>query len=300
MDTLAARFEAYASRRRSRRTRARRGGPDRRVRPRRGMAAAGDALQGIRESSAPESTSDGPSRRWPAACAAATGSGSRAGEHRRPAAQPGGRPRGRAASRDRQRADRLRLRCRRAAAGCRGHARSTRRPGREPTRSRGALGSAIAESLPADSSVPAWWRLVRAWQWLLVAAAVAGLGWLGAIVVSDQLSLLPWVAAAIVSPLLLGWLTSPACMSMVMRAAGRERARAEQGMRSRVVRLRASSCWPRWSRSCPSTTGSARAEDRPRPRLRPGARPGDPRGTGLPPFAAHVRDSGIPDRAEPS
>jgi hypothetical protein len=99
----------------------------------------------------------------------------------------------------------------------------------------GALGSAIAAALPGGDGVPAWWRLVRAWHWLLIAAAVAALGWLGAIAASDQLGLLPWVAAAIVALLLLGWLTSSGCMNMVLLAAERERARAEQDMRSRVA-----------------------------------------------------------------
>jgi energy-coupling factor transporter ATP-binding protein EcfA2 len=99
----------------------------------------------------------------------------------------------------------------------------------------GALGSAIAPALPGGNGVPAWWRLIRAWHWLLIAAAVAGLGWLGAIAGSDHRSLLPWVAAAIVALLLLGWLTSSGCMNMVLLAAERERARAEQGMRSRVA-----------------------------------------------------------------
>jgi energy-coupling factor transporter ATP-binding protein EcfA2 len=101
----------------------------------------------------------------------------------------------------------------------------------------GALGSAIAAALPGGDDVPAWWRLVRAWHWLLIAAAVAGLGWLGAILASGPLSMLPWVALGIVALLLLGWLTSSGCMHMVLLAAGRERARAEQDMRSRVAEV---------------------------------------------------------------
>ena len=83
--------------------------------------------------------------------------------------------------------------------------------------------------------MPAWWRLARAWQWALIAAAAAGLGWLGAVVVSDRLSLLPWAAGAVVAPLLLGWLTSSASMRTVMLAAERERAQAEQDIRSGVA-----------------------------------------------------------------
>lgn len=101
----------------------------------------------------------------------------------------------------------------------------------------GALGSAIAAVLPGGDSVPVWWRLVRAWHWLLIAAAAAGLGWLIAMLASDQLSLLPWVAAAIVALLLLGWFTSSGCMNLVLLAAERERARAEQDMRSRAAQV---------------------------------------------------------------
>jgi GTP-binding protein EngB required for normal cell division len=115
----------------------------------------------------------------------------------------------------------------------------------------GALGEAIVESLPTDGGVPAWWRLVRAWQWVLIGAVVAGLAWIGAIIafaefhvdrqvtspLLDQASLLPWVGAVIVALLLLGWLTSAGCMNMIMLAADRERGRAEQGMRSRVAKV---------------------------------------------------------------
>jgi energy-coupling factor transporter ATP-binding protein EcfA2 len=99
----------------------------------------------------------------------------------------------------------------------------------------GALGSAIAAAQPRGDGVPAWWRLVRAWQWLLITAAVACLGWLGATAASDQPGLLPWLAAAIVALLLLGWLTSSGCMNMALLAAERERARVEQDMRARVA-----------------------------------------------------------------
>jgi GTP-binding protein EngB required for normal cell division len=112
----------------------------------------------------------------------------------------------------------------------------------------GALGSAIAESLPADTDVPGWWRLVRAWQWLLVAAVVAGVAWMGAIVafgafhadrsvsspLLDELGLLPWVAAVIVALLLLGWLTASGCMNMVMLAAEKERIRVQETIRARI------------------------------------------------------------------
>jgi GTP-binding protein EngB required for normal cell division len=113
----------------------------------------------------------------------------------------------------------------------------------------GELGAAIVESLPADGEVPLWWRMVRIWQWGLIAAILACAAWLGAIVafaaghvdqgvsspLLGKLSLLPWAGAVIVAMLLLGWLTSSGCMNMVMLAAGKERQRVEQAMRSRIA-----------------------------------------------------------------
>jgi GTP-binding protein EngB required for normal cell division len=113
----------------------------------------------------------------------------------------------------------------------------------------GELGAAIVESLPADGEVPLWWRVVRIWQWGLIAAILACVAWLGAIVafaaghvdqgvsspLLDKLSLLPWVGVVIAAMLLLGWLTSSGCMNMVMLAADKERQRVEQGMRSRIA-----------------------------------------------------------------
>ncbi|HEY3733819.1 MAG TPA: ABC transporter [Streptosporangiaceae bacterium] len=111
-----------------------------------------------------------------------------------------------------------------------------------------ALGTAIGESLPAEIRVPAWWRLVRAWQWLLIATMVAGVAWMGAILafggfgvdrqvsspLLDQLTLLPWVVAVIVALLLLGWLTASGGMNLVMLSADKERAQVEEVMRSRI------------------------------------------------------------------
>src|SRR5260370_23924270 len=42
------------------------------------------------------------------------------------------------------------------------------------------LAGVLKESIPAVNRIPGWWRLVRAWQWALIAVAVAGLVWLGA------------------------------------------------------------------------------------------------------------------------
>ncbi|MGD0925568.1 MAG: YfjP family GTPase [Streptosporangiaceae bacterium] len=111
----------------------------------------------------------------------------------------------------------------------------------------GALGAAIGESLPEENSVEPWWRLVAAWQGLLLGCVVAGLAWMVALLVigvfhavhraaavfSDA-ALLPWVAILIAAILALGWLTASGCMSMVSAAALRERSRVEAQMRSRM------------------------------------------------------------------
>jgi len=112
----------------------------------------------------------------------------------------------------------------------------------------GALGAAVKAALPAESAAPGWWRLVWAWQWILVAAVAAGVVWMGLIVaygmfhvvhqspspLLDDVTLLPWVAVMIVAILLLGWLTASGCQNMVMLTADRERERAEHAMRSSV------------------------------------------------------------------
>jgi hypothetical protein len=93
--------------------------------------------------------------------------------------------------------------------------------------------------------VPAWWRLVTAWQWLLAVLAVAGVGWAAAIGIGHaagrssgllgDLSLIPWLLLIAVAMLLLGYLTAAGCRNMVVVAADKEREAGEQAMRDRVV-----------------------------------------------------------------
>jgi GTP-binding protein EngB required for normal cell division len=107
------------------------------------------------------------------------------------------------------------------------------------------LGAAIARALPEDNSVVPWWRLVAAWQGLLLGVAAAGLAWIGvllavgvfhasrhAALMFSDVTLLPWVALMVAAVLLLGWLTATGCMTLVLRAAEREREQAEQSMRA--------------------------------------------------------------------
>jgi GTP-binding protein EngB required for normal cell division len=113
-----------------------------------------------------------------------------------------------------------------------------------------ALGEAVGAALPAENSAAGWWRLVAAWQGLLLGAAVAGLAWLVTLLVAgvfqaarhpvtlfSNVHLMPWVAVMVVAILALGWLTAIGCMSLVDRTADRERERAERQMRSGIAEV---------------------------------------------------------------
>ncbi len=113
----------------------------------------------------------------------------------------------------------------------------------------GAIGAAIGESLPVENEIAGWWRLVGAWQGLLLGCVIVGVAWLGVIVafgvfhaggqvpsrLFDDVSLLPWIGLMIAAILLLGWLTTSGCMNLVRVAAEREQERVEAAMRSRMA-----------------------------------------------------------------
>jgi GTP-binding protein EngB required for normal cell division len=110
----------------------------------------------------------------------------------------------------------------------------------------GALGRAIAGALPAENSAALWWRLVAVWQGLLLGGAVAGLAWLVLLIVAgifgalqhatfSNVALLPWIVVMVAAILLLGWLTASGCMTLVARAADREREQAERRMRTEIA-----------------------------------------------------------------
>lgn len=114
----------------------------------------------------------------------------------------------------------------------------------------GALASALKDSIPAANRVPGWWRFVRVWQWSLLAVALAGLAWFGAVLafglfhvgheaspLLDDPTLLPWIGLMITAILLLGWLTSSGCQNMVTLAAERRRDRITDVMRSRIAEV---------------------------------------------------------------
>jgi GTP-binding protein EngB required for normal cell division len=111
-----------------------------------------------------------------------------------------------------------------------------------------ALGVAISESLPAENTVTPWWRMVAAWQGLLLGCAAIGLAWMVAILVLGVFRvaphapaifrdpvLLPWIALMIAAILVLGWLTASGCLTLVATAAIRERDSIDGEMRSRMT-----------------------------------------------------------------
>jgi hypothetical protein len=110
------------------------------------------------------------------------------------------------------------------------------------------LGGALKESIPEVNRLPSWWRLVRVWQWALIAVAAAGLAWLGALIafgvldisrqstpLLDDPTLIPWVCVMIAAILLLGWLTSAGCQNVVSLAAERQRDRIAGLIRGRIA-----------------------------------------------------------------
>jgi GTP-binding protein EngB required for normal cell division len=109
----------------------------------------------------------------------------------------------------------------------------------------GTIAASIGTESSLRAAVPAWWRLIAAWQWLLGGTAVAGVAWSVAIAIGHQakassallsdVSIIPWLLVMAVAVLLLGWLTASGCHSMALAAAEREQSRALQDMREQVA-----------------------------------------------------------------
>ncbi|MFI6504564.1 ABC transporter [Nonomuraea typhae] len=108
-----------------------------------------------------------------------------------------------------------------------------------------ALTEELAEIAPQLDRVPGWWRALKAWQYVLVAAFVLGLVWLGAglafgsrlpsaLAVVGDTAALPWVGVMMASVLGLGALSAVASRNFVVLGASRERERLEREMRRRV------------------------------------------------------------------
>ncbi|HYZ57271.1 MAG TPA: GTPase [Streptosporangiaceae bacterium] len=114
---------------------------------------------------------------------------------------------------------------------------------------RGALSAAISESMPAQGKVPGWWRLIWAWQWLLVALVIAGICWMGVTVavgvfhamgqrppsLLGNVALIPWLGVMVVAMFLLGWLTASGSQNVVMLSADRERERMAATTQAHIV-----------------------------------------------------------------
>lgn len=129
-------------------------------------------------------------------------------------------------------------------------ARTTREAVRSKARDiPAALGAAMKESLPTVNRLPGWWRLVRVWQWLLIAGVIGGLAWVGAVLafgafhagglspgpLLGDVTLLPWIGLMVAAILLLGWLTSSACENMVQLGAEAQRTRLIEFIRARIA-----------------------------------------------------------------
>ncbi|MEU9831021.1 YfjP family GTPase [Streptosporangium sp. NPDC048047] len=114
----------------------------------------------------------------------------------------------------------------------------------------GVLSEELSEVAPRLDRVPAWWRLARVWQYLLVLLFVAGLAWAGTALAygvfgagkppaaleffADAASL-PWVGLMMFSVLGLGLLSATAARNIVAMRAENERERLEREMRRRVA-----------------------------------------------------------------
>ena len=107
-----------------------------------------------------------------------------------------------------------------------------------------ALAGAVRLADSGEPAVPLRWRLVAAWQWLLLVLAAVALIWMVVIAAANgphqpallgDLSLIPWLAVLAVALLLLGWLTSVGCQNIAVLAADREQIRAEHVMRERTA-----------------------------------------------------------------
>jgi GTP-binding protein EngB required for normal cell division len=112
----------------------------------------------------------------------------------------------------------------------------------------GALGARIGESLPAENTIPRWWRAIGVWQGLLLGCVIVGIAWIAAIVVFgvfgagsgiprlfSNVALLPLIAILIVAMLVLGWLTASACVNAVRTAAMRENEQVAEDMQDRMA-----------------------------------------------------------------
>ncbi|MCG5216315.1 P-loop NTPase family protein [Streptosporangium soli] len=115
-----------------------------------------------------------------------------------------------------------------------------------------ALSGELAQVAPRLDRVPGSWRLLKFWQYSLVALFVAGVAWVGTTLaygvlevgelpvglrVLGEVETLPWVGLMMVAVLGLGLLSAVASRNFVVLGAGSERDRLEREMRRRVGAL---------------------------------------------------------------
>jgi hypothetical protein len=110
-----------------------------------------------------------------------------------------------------------------------------------------ALGIVMGESLPAENRIATWWRIVGAFQGLLLGCVIVSLAWIAALLIFGvfhaagnvprlfgDASLLPWIVIMIAAFLFLGWLSAAGCVNLVRSAAVRERGQVQDAMRARI------------------------------------------------------------------
>ncbi len=110
-----------------------------------------------------------------------------------------------------------------------------------------ALGAALGDSLPAESTIAPWWRFVGALQGLLLGCVIVSLAWIATLLIFGvfhaagnvprlfgDASLLPWIVVLLAAFLFLGWLTAAGCVNLVRSAAARERGRLQETMRAKI------------------------------------------------------------------
>jgi GTP-binding protein EngB required for normal cell division len=111
-----------------------------------------------------------------------------------------------------------------------------------------ALGASLRDVVPGFNQVPAWWWLVRAWQYLLLAGTAVGAAWLFAILAYGVLKLgdaplaiigdpavAPYVGLLVACTLGLGAFTASAARNMTALSSVRHSERMEERMRANIA-----------------------------------------------------------------
>jgi GTP-binding protein EngB required for normal cell division len=111
-----------------------------------------------------------------------------------------------------------------------------------------ALGDSLRNVVPAFNQLPAWWWMVRAWQYLMLTGAALGLVWLGAILTFGVLKLgdapmgivgepsaAPYVAVLFLCTLGLGALTASAARNVIALSSVKHGERMEKQMREGIA-----------------------------------------------------------------